>query len=146
MLCIGIVSEFCNHMVPEPLLWHHLLGPGQQPHHYPSQEQDSKGSTNLGMQKLQFWKFESQQLNISTPCDNGGLTTNWVAQEKENTRSISWPGPAHKTATSVSSSFTTANVRVCFNLICAFVSHSSASLNNKPIFLPFTYNNDNKNN
>jgi len=48
------------------------------------------------MQKLQFWKFESQQLNISTPCDNGGLTTNWAAQEKENTGSISWPGPAHK--------------------------------------------------
>jgi len=44
-----------------------LLGPGQQPHHCPSQEQESKESTNLGMQKLQFWKFESQHLNISNP-------------------------------------------------------------------------------
>ncbi len=50
------------------------------------------------------------------------------------------------TASSVSSSFTTANVRICFNSICAFVSHSLASLNNKPMFLPFTYSNDNMNN
>jgi len=35
-------------------------------------------------------------------------------------------------------------VRVCFNSICAFVSHSSASLNNKPMFLLFICRNDNK--
>ncbi len=42
--------------------------------------------------------------------------------------------------------FHTANVKVCFNSICAFVSHFSASSNNKPIFLPFTCNKDNRNN
>jgi hypothetical protein len=48
--------------------------------------------------------------------------------------------PAHKNcSTYVSSSFTTANVRVCFNSNCAFVSLSLASLNNKPMFLPFTF-------
>jgi hypothetical protein len=32
------------------------------------------------------------------------------------------------------------------NPLKLFVSHSSASLNNKPMFLPFTYSNDNRNN
>ncbi len=70
---------------------------------------------------------------------------NWAAQEKEHIGSISWP--AHKNcSTYVSSSFITADVRVCFNSIHAFVSHSLASSNNKPIFLPFTCSKHNKNN